>query len=328
MERHKAKNATGHVDVLVDPYGIDPDGLDRASRNSGASRNWFDDQDVPKTSQVGPLLFSIAVFTVAFLSVLAIWLLCGASVSIWMFITCLVVAYLASATLHIAMEWERVCIMRFGAFNRVSGPGIYVTIPLIEQAALHVDQRVMTTPFYAEKTLTSDLVPVDVDAVLFWMVWDAQKACVEVRDYASAVSFVAQTAMREAIGRASIARVALQRDEIDRELQEALSAEVDPWGVSIIAVKVRDIVIPKSLQDVMSAEAQAERQKEARVVLADVEKEIAEMLKEAADVYDTSESALRLRTLHLLNETVKQSEGSVVSVPSAFSDGFIQPASK
>lgn len=295
---------------------------DQAFADAHTDELWTTPNQAPRATRSGATVFSACIFLVAFALVLALFWQIQGAVGLFALITALVVALLAIGTVHMTMDWERACVMRLGVFNHVAGPGVFFTIPVIDQIALRVDQRINATPFYAEKTLTSDLVPVDVDAVLFWMVWDAKKACLEVNDYAAQVSFVAQTAMREAIGRASIARVALQRDQIDQELEEMISNMVEPWGVTIISVKVRDIVIPQSLQDAMSQEAQAERQKEARIVLADVEREISEMLSEAAKIYDESDTALRLRTLHLLNETVTHSGGSVVTVPSSFSDGF------
>lgn len=234
----------------------------------------------------------------------------------------LVLAVALALCIHIAMEWERVVICRFGAFNRVAGPGLIFMVPIVEQAACHVDLRTVTTPFGAEKTLTSDLVPVDIDAVLFWMVWDAQKACMEVEDYPAAVLYVAQTAMRDAIGRMSVAEVALSREQLDKELKEAIERETEPWGIAILSVKVRDIVIPAELQEVMSLEAQAEREKNARLVLASAEEDISEMIASASGVYDGNEAALKIRTMHLLYESIKKSGGTVVTVPSALSDGL------
>lgn len=234
----------------------------------------------------------------------------------------LVLAVALALCIHIAMEWERVVICRFGAFNRVAGPGLIFMVPIVEQAACHVDLRTVTTSFGAEKTLTSDLVPVDIDAVLFWMVWDAQKACMEVEDYPAAVLYVAQTAMRDAIGRMSVAEVALSREQLDKELKESIERETEPWGIAILSVKVRDIVIPAELQEVMSLEAQAEREKNARLVLASAEEDISEMIASASGVYDGNEAALKIRTMHLLYESIKKSGGTVVTVPSALSDGL------
>ena len=241
---------------------------------------------------------------------------------LWSIALALVLGVLAPMTMHISMEWERLVIFRFGAFNRVAGPGLVFMIPVVEQVACHVDMRTVATPFGAEKTLTSDLVPLDVDAVLFWMVWDAKKACTEVEDYCSAVLYVAQSTLRDAIGRASVAEVALSRDQLDKELKESIERECEPWGVAVLSVKVRDIVVPAELQEAMSLEAQAERERNARIILAGAEEEIAEMVAAAADAYEGKEAALKLRTLNLLYESIRKSGGTVVTVPSAISDGL------
>ena len=168
----------------------------------------------------------------------------------------------------------------------------------------------MVTGFGAEETLTSDLVPINVDAVLFWMVWDAKKACLEVENYYNSVSLAAQTALRDAIGRASVSEVAIRRNQLDQELQEVIEERTSVWGITVMSVEIRDIVIPQDLQEAMSAEAQAEREKNARMVLAEVEKDISSMLVDAANVYDENELAVRLRTMHLLYESVKNSGGT------------------
>ena len=214
-----------------------------------------------------------------------------------------VVAWAATMCVHIAMQWEKVVIFRFGKFDRMAGPGLYFTIPFIEQTALKADQRIMVTGFGAEETLTSDLVPINVDAVLFWMVWDAKKACLEVENYYNSVSLAAQTALRDAIGRASVSEVAIRRNQLDQELQEVIEERTSVWGITVMSVEIRDIVIPQELQEAMSAEAQAEREKNARMVLAEVEKDISSMLVDAANVYDENELAVRLRTMHLLYES-------------------------
>ena len=208
------------------------------------------------------------------------------------------------------------------------GPGLYFTIPLIEHGTIRVDQRTIATPFFADHTLTADLVPVNIDAVLFWMVWDAEKACTEVEDYYAAVSFLAQTALREAVGRSSVAEVALRRDQLDEEIKADIEREAASWGVDIISVKVRDIVIPEELQEIMSLEAQADREKSARMAVASAEVDLAEMLAEAAEVYGTPEAAMRLRTMLMQYETVKKSNGAVVTVPTAVSDGFVDAVEK
>ena len=219
------------------------------------------------------------------------------------------------------MQWEKVVVMRFGKFHRIRSAGLYFTIPFVDQTALRADQRVVVTGFGAEETLTSDLVPINVDAVLFWMVWDAQKACLEVENYYNSVSLAAQTALRDAIGRATASEVAVRRNQLDEELQRVIEEKTSLWGITILSVEIRDIIIPQGLQEVMSVEAQAEREKNARMLLAEVERDISEMLMDAAQVYEKSEVALRLRTMHLLYESVKGSGGTVV-VPSAYSEGF------
>ena len=275
-----------------------------------------------KATRNGVVLFSLALAAAVFAAVVAVAYFGFGIMGPWVLALALVLAVALALCIHIAMEWERVVICRFGAFNRVAGPGLIFMVPIVEQAACHVDLRTVTTSFGAEKTLTSDLVPVDIDAVLFWMVWDAQKACMEVEDYPAAVLYVAQTAMGDAIGRMSVAEVALSREQLDKELKESIERETEPWGIAILSVKVRDIVIPAELQEVMSLEAQAEREKNARLVLASAEEDISEMIASASGVYDGNEAALKIRTMHLLYESIKKSGGTVVTVPSALSDGL------
>lgn len=279
-----------------------------------------------KSSRNGAVIFNIAVFVLACLVVLALgWYLTG-TITLGTICIMAVVALLALSTFHIALSWEKVVVLRFGKFSRVVGPGLYLTIPIIEHGTIRVDQRTIATPFCAEMTLTADLVPVNIDAVLFWVVWDAEKACMEVEDYYAAVSFLAQTAMREAVGRSTVAEVALRRDQLDEEIKADIEKESAGWGVDIISVKVRDIVIPDGLIDVMSLEAQADREKNARMLVASVEADMAEMLAEAARVYGDPEAALTLRTMLMQYETVKKSGSAVVTVPTAVSDGFTEGA--
>lgn len=278
-----------------------------------------------RTAQNGPLVFSAFVAVVAFALVLAAGFAVAGAFTVWGLAAAFLVAWVATMAVHIAMQWEKVVVFRLGKFSRVKGPGLYFTIPFIEQTALKADQRIMVTGFGAEETLTSDLVPINVDAVLFWMVWDAKKACLEVENYYNSVSLAAQTALRDAIGRASVSEVAIRRNQLDQELQEVIEERTSVWGITVLSVEIRDIVIPAELQEVMSAEAQAEREKNARMVLAEVEKDISAMLVDAANVYEENELAVRLRTMHLLYESVKGSGGTVV-VPSAYSEGFSDAA--
>ena len=230
-------------------------------------------------------------------------------------------ALLAIGCCHVAQQWERVVVLRLGRFNRVSGPGLFWTIPVIESNTMRVDTRTRVTTFYAEETLTADLVPMNVDAVLFWHVWDAAAACTEVGDFTRAVEMAAQTALRDAIGRASAAEVAIRREQLDRELKRVLEEKVAPWGVTILSVEVRDILLPKELQEAMSLEAQAEQRKKARIILMEAEQDICEMMDDMGDTYAKNDAALRLRAMHLLYESVRETGGTVV-VPSSFSEGF------
>ena len=236
-----------------------------------------------------------------------------------------VVGALASAVLfscmHVVLEWERSVVLRFGKFNRVAGPGVVFTWPIVEFYTLRIDQRVATTYFGAEETLTSDLVPINVDAVLFWMVWDAEKACLEVENYYNSVSLVAQTALRDAIGQVEIAELSMQRAHIDHQLKKSIEEKTEQWGVTIIDVEIRDIRMPQELQNAMSAEAQAQQERNARVVLAEVEKDISDMFIEAAHAYREDDLALQLRMMSLVNESVKEG-GNMVVVPSPYAQGF------
>ncbi|MDO4442716.1 MAG: slipin family protein [Slackia sp.] len=280
--------------------------------------------DSPRTRHVDDntsTVFSAFVFVVTFMVAMAVGLVLGGGIDIWTICASFAIAVAAISTIHVASQWERVIVLRLGKFNRVTGPGLYFTIPIFERAVLRADTRTMLTGFGAEETLTSDLVPVDVDAAVFWMVWDPEKACMEVENYYDAVSMAAQTALRDAIGRKSISDVTVHRDKLDQELRDKIEEKAGPWGISIISVEIRDIVIPKDLQKDMAAAAKAEREKDARIVLAEVEKDVAAMLLEATEVYRQDEMAFELRSMHLLSEGVKESNGTLV-IPSAYSEGF------
>ncbi len=272
------------------------------------------------------MLFAIVLFAVVFFGTCAVWMAVAGTVTAATIVVALLLSWLATSSVHIVLEWEKAVVMRLGRFNRVAGPGVVFTWPIIEFYTIRIDQRVIATYFGAEETLTSDLVPVNVDAVVFWMVFSAEKAATEVEDYAAAVSWVAQTTMRKAIGRASMAEVATRREQLDAELEHELEEKLSPWGIDVIDVEIRDIVIPKELQESMAVGAIAEREKDARMTLAEVERDISEMLKDASEVYDGDKDAMRLRTMHLAYESVKKTGGTLV-LPSAFSEGFVDPES-
>jgi len=212
-------------------------------------------------------------------------------------------------------QWERGIVLRLGRFHRQIGPGLYWIIPLFDRLVRRVDQRVMTTSFLAEKALTRDTVPVNVDAVLFWHVWDAEKATLEVADYRAAVSWAAQTALRDMIGRTVLAALLSEREDLDKQLQAVIDSKTEPWGITVQSVEVRDVVIPESLQDAMSRQAQAERERQARVILGDAENQIAQNFVEAAHKYDACPSGLHLRAMNILYESLKE-KGTMVIVPS------------
>ena len=271
-----------------------------------------------EATRVGVYVFALVMFALGFAVIFAAtwpWR-SGAT-----FAAAVAVGLLCAACIRIAPQWERVAVLRFGRFHRVAGPGIYALAPFVEYAAIHIDHRIMTSAFSAEAALTADLVPVDVDAILFWVVWDAQKACLEVENYPKAVLWSAQTAMRDAIGQVNLADLSLRRKQIDRELQEVMSAKCEQWGITVMSVEIRDIMVPKELQNALSKEAQAERERNARTILAEVEKDISEMFVEAADVYDRNPKALKLRAMNLAYEGAKDGKG-VLLAPSSLADGF------
>ncbi|HMJ18179.1 MAG TPA: slipin family protein [Gemmatimonadaceae bacterium] len=215
----------------------------------------------------------------------------------------------------IAKQWERAVVLRLGKYTGLRGPGLFWIFPFVETISIYIDQRVITTSFAAEETLTSDTVPVNVDAVLFWMVHDSEKAALEVQDYAQAVSWAAQTGLRDIIGRTSLSDLLRGRERIEAELQALIDSRSNPWGVTVQSVEMRDIVIPTSLQDAMSREAQASREKSARIILGQAEVEIAQLFFEAAKSYENNPTALHLRAMNILYEGLKE-KGALMVVPS------------
>ncbi len=238
----------------------------------------------------------------------------GAWVIVWM----LIGVYILFA-LKVASQWEKAVVLRLGKFQKLAGPGPFWIIPIIDTTPTWIDHRVMVTPFAAQKTLTKDTVPVDVDAVLFWVVWDAEKAALEVENYHAAVDWAAQTALRDIIGRMMLADILIGRSMIDKELQQVIDERTTPWGVSVQSVEIRDIVIPQDLEDAMSRQAQAERERQARVILGESEKQIAESFAEASKAYLDNPTALHLRAMNMLFEGLKE-KGAMVIVPSSAVD--------
>ena len=217
---------------------------------------------------------------------------------------------------RVAEQWERAVVLKLGRFVGLRGPGLFWIVPFVDRVSSWIDQRTITTSFAAEQTLTSDTVPVNVDAVLFWMVHDAQRAALEVQDYAQAVSWAAQTALRDIIGRTALADLLRGREQIESELQQLIDQRSNPWGVTVSSVEMRDVVIPVALQDAMSREAQASREKQARIILGQAEMEIAHSFQEAAKSYHDNPTALHLRAMNMLYEGLKE-KGALMLIPSS-----------
>jgi len=231
-------------------------------------------------------------------------------------IVSVVVGLIAMQSPRIAKQWERGIVLRLGRFHAMRGPGLFWVVPFVDVLASWIDQRTITTSFAAEQTLTSDTVPVNVDAVLFWMVHDPEKAALEVQNYGRAVSWAAQTALRDIIGRTPLIDLLRGRERIENELQLLIDQRSNPWGVTVQSVEMRDVVIPVALQDAMSREAQAAREKQARVILAGAEVEIAQSFEVASRSYRDNPTALHLRAMNMLYEGLKE-KGALMLVPSS-----------
>jgi regulator of protease activity HflC (stomatin/prohibitin superfamily) len=232
-----------------------------------------------------------------------------------------VISLLIASSIQIADQWEKAVVLRMGRFSGLKGPGLFFIIPIIDQVNSYVDQRVRVTEFRAEQTLTKDTVPVNVDAVVYWTVWDVEKAALEVQDYSRAISYIAQTDLRDIIGKHELADLLQDREKIAEALQKILDANTNPWGITCQTVGIRDIIIPQGLADAMSKQAQAERERKARVILGTAETEIAEKFAKASEQYLDNPIALHLRGMNMLYEGLKE-KGSMVIVPSSALDSM------
>jgi len=272
----------------------------------------------PRIPPIAGMLFGVCLIAAVLGAVLGdnrypdSWL--GTWVVIWSFIGLFMLF-----GLKVASQWEKVVVLRLGKFRGLRGAGLFWILPIIDETVNWIDHRVMVTPFSAEKTLTKDTVPVDVDAVLFWVVWDAEKAALEVADYRAAISWAAQTALREIIGQMSLADILVGRGKMDDDLQKIIDERTTPWGVTVQSVEIRDVVIPPDLEDAMSRQAQAERERQARVILGESEKQIASSFAEASKAYINNPTALHLRAMNMLFEGLKE-KGALVIVPSSAVD--------
>ena len=242
------------------------------------------------------------------------------SASAWIVVVTLLVAFIVAYSIKIADQWERVVVLRLGRFRSLEGPGLFLIIPIIETVPYWIDTRVLTSAFKAEKTLTKDTVPVDVAAVLFWKVIDPKKAALDVADYTGAINWAAQTARRDVIGKTMLADMLEGRDKISADLQKIIDERTEPWGINVISVEVKDVLIPPALQDAMSMQAQAERERQARVILGDSERQVAEKFAEAAKTYADNPTAFHLRAMNMLYEGLKRDNATIVIVPSTAVD--------
>lgn len=225
-------------------------------------------------------------------------------------------AFFALFSIKVANQWEKAVVLRFGRFRRLYGPGLFFIIPIVDEITHLIDQRMRVTDVTAESALTRDTVPVDVDAIVFWTVWDAQKSVLEVSDYFMAIALSAQTALREAIGRAELAAMITERERLGDALRKILDEKTNPWGITVHSVEIRDVKIPQELEDAMSRQAQAERERQARIILGTAETEIATRFVQAGAEYENRPVALHLRAMNMLYEAIKE-KGSMVIVPSS-----------
>jgi regulator of protease activity HflC (stomatin/prohibitin superfamily) len=235
--------------------------------------------------------------------------------SVWIGVIAFVIALVVSLAIKVADQWDKAVILRLGKFRSLKGPGLFFIIPVIDAIPYWIDTRVITTSFKAEKTLTKDTVPVDVDAVLFWKVLDPKKAALDVADYKSAISWASQTALRDVIGKTMLSDMLEGREKISEELQKIIDERTEPWGINVISVEVKDVLIPPALEDAMSMQAQAERERQARVILGDSERQVAEKFGEASKTYTNNPVALHLRAMNMLYEGLKDN-ATIVIVPS------------
>jgi regulator of protease activity HflC (stomatin/prohibitin superfamily) len=250
-----------------------------------------------------------------FTTMAALWTYLNHRPESWILVISVVTAGLTAPCIQIAYQWEKAVMLRFGKFQGLRGSGLFVLLPVIDKVANYVDQRIRVTDFKAETTLTKDTVPVNVDAIAFWMVWDAEKSVLEVENYKDAVSLSAQTGLRDAIGKHELGEMLSHRDRLGGEIQQVLDAKTNAWGITVQSVEIRDIIIPKALEDAMSRKAQAERERQSRIILSKAETEIAEKFSDASVYYKDNPAALHLRAMNMVFEGLKQ-KGSMIIVPS------------
>jgi regulator of protease activity HflC (stomatin/prohibitin superfamily) len=250
-------------------------------------------------------LFVVAGIVAAWVTKSPVYLIAGVAIGLYLLLAVKVVD-----------QWERVAVLRFGRYSRLRGPGVFLIIPIVDTLSRYVDQRVRVTTVSAESTLTRDTVPVNVDAIIFWLVWNAEKAILEVEDFHEAIALGSQTALRESIGRHELAQMITERETLGRELQKILDEKTTPWGITVQSVEIRDVRIPQALENAMSQQAQAERERQARIILGDAEVQVSAQFAKASQMYADNPVALHLRGMNMLFEAMRE-KGSMVVVPSS-----------
>lgn len=275
-----------------------------------------------KTSTISYNYFNpVSITVLIILLVISVGLNLMGIIGIPVMVALIVLSGLFASSIQIADQWEKAVVLRLGRFNGLKGPGLFYIIPIVDQISSYIDQRVRVTEFRAEQTLTKDTVPVNVDAVVYWTVWDVEKAALEVQNYSTAISYIAQTDLRDIIGKHELAELLQDREKIAEALQKTLDANTNPWGITCQTVGIRDIIIPQGLADAMSKQAQAERERKARVILGTAETEIAEKFAKASEQYINNPVALQLRGMNMLYEGLKE-KGSMIIVPSSALDSM------
>jgi regulator of protease activity HflC (stomatin/prohibitin superfamily) len=259
-------------------------------------------------SSVGVTVFVVVVLGAAGVAAVTRWM--------WLVPVALVVGLYFLFAVKVVDQWEKVAVLRFGRYRGLKGPGLVLIIPIVETLSRYVDQRVRVTTVSAEAALTRDTVPVNVDAILFWLVWNAEKSILEVEDFSQAIALSAQTALRESIGRHQLAQMITDREVLGQELQKILDEKTTPWGITVQSVEIRDVRIPQALENAMSQQAQAERERQARVILGEAEVQVSEQFAEAARVYNDNPGALHLRGMNMLYEAMRE-KGAMVIAPSS-----------
>jgi regulator of protease activity HflC (stomatin/prohibitin superfamily) len=293
-----------------------PKEKEEAQEQQQQSRGRTDPMHLDTQVRGGARRYINGVSLAAFIILMASAATAGAAAFPLAAVALILLAFLALFGIKVANQWEKAVVLRFGKFQSLRGPGLFFIIPIVDEISHLIDQRVRVTDVTAESALTRDTVPVDVDAIVFWTVWDAQKSVLEVSDYFVAIALSAQTALREAIGRAELAAMITERERLGTELRRILDEKTNPWGITVHSVEIRDVKIPQELEDAMSRQAQAERERQARIILGTAETEIASRFVSAGAEYENRPVALHLRAMNMLYEAIKE-KGSMVIVPSS-----------